>query len=235
MLPGDSFDLGVAADQLAFSRLITDNIATALAGPTSSCTGSMWWIAPCANTDRASVLFDSIDNTSFFVAGTRIGIRNPEPDEDPRNVCIVNTADFTVGALDLQTAADVVGVFHDLTCRDRANGTNFTANGASVSWHEIHHALFGLADEYVGDGGYWQAQQNPNVFSSLQNCQKLTSGDPALCHEMAASPPNRSNGFWRADTASGDTVDVMVNNTVQRSNDVRAARAKYAKCRAKQC
>jgi hypothetical protein len=45
-----------------------------------------------------------------------------------------------------------------------------------VAVHETGHKIFGLADEYCCDGGYWQPDPPyPNVYSSKQNCEQISS------------------------------------------------------------
>jgi parallel beta-helix repeat protein len=47
--------------------------------------------------------------------------------------------------------------------------------------HETGHKIFGMADEYCCDGGYFQpSSSQPNIFHSQANCQSL-SENPASC------------------------------------------------------
>ncbi len=55
------------------------------------------------------------------------------------------------------------------------------AMGTSVVVHETGHNIFGMADEYCCDGGYWQpAAPYPNIFNSKSACQS-GSTNPAGC------------------------------------------------------
>ncbi|MFH1505517.1 MAG: thrombospondin type 3 repeat-containing protein, partial [archaeon] len=55
--------------------------------------------------------------------------------------------------------------------------------GTKTVVHETGHNIFGLADEYCCDGGYWQPNPNPNIFSTLGECQ-LWSQNPSDCTEF---------------------------------------------------
>lgn len=69
--------------------------------------------------------------------------------------------------------ADNTAIIHLDDERDCAHGSTFSSeyNGNRTVVHESGHAVFGLADEYCCDGGYWQDGSVPNIFSSLANCQ----------------------------------------------------------------
>ena len=69
--------------------------------------------------------------------------------------------------------ADSVAIIHEFGWRDCATGKAFSIgrNQYHTLRHESGHAIFGLADEYCCDGGYWQPSPNPNIYSSLSNCQ----------------------------------------------------------------
>ena len=51
--------------------------------------------------------------------------------------------------------------------------------------HELGHSLFGLADEYCCDGGYWEAKPIPNIFESKQECERVKGEE---CHQIGAIP-----------------------------------------------
>ena len=75
--------------------------------------------------------------------------------------------------------------------------------------HETGHSPFGLLDEYCCDGGYWQADDLPNVYGSLAECiadiPSLRDFDatrsPADCREIRNGTTN--TGWWpRSRTAT---------------------------------
>lgn len=69
--------------------------------------------------------------------------------------------------------ADSGAIIHADPFRDCATGGVFSSEPTSYRTfvHESGHAIFGLADEYCCDGGYWQPDPWPNLYTSLGNCQ----------------------------------------------------------------
>ncbi len=67
---------------------------------------------------------------------------------------------------------------------DRAcSSTVFSAPRGSpkVVVHETGHNIFGMADEYCCDGGYWQPSPGqPNIYTSKAACQSMSS-NPSAC------------------------------------------------------
>lgn len=85
--------------------------------------------------------------------------------------------------------ADNIAIIHRDNERDCAHGNVFSSeyNANVTVVHESGHAIFGLADEYCCDGGYWQDSSVPNIFSSLANCQSRadrTGASRADCFEF---------------------------------------------------
>lgn len=87
------------------------------------------------------------------------------------------------------------------------------ANMPPILVHEAGHMPFGLADEYDGDGGYWQSDQNPNVFSSLEDCRRQapTGQNCRTIVQTANLPPGVSSRDWY--TSDPPVNDVMVDDT----------------------
>jgi hypothetical protein len=69
--------------------------------------------------------------------------------------------------------ADSGAIIHTDPFRDCATGGVFSSEPTSYRTfvHESGHAVFGLADEYCCDGGYWQPDPWPNLYISLINCE----------------------------------------------------------------
>jgi len=69
--------------------------------------------------------------------------------------------------------------------------------------HESGHAIFGLIDTYCDNTGYWQNDPDPNVWSSLGNCEKdaiKNSQDPHACRQIQQINPTAcTKPFWRWD------------------------------------
>lgn len=144
--------------------------------------------------------------------------------------------------------ADARGVLHRVSCRDNANHyyRTFSAQLLSpeVVVHELHHALFGLADEYVnvtvspgvrgGDGGYSVSAELPNVFNNMADCVAVTGRPPGGCTSIAevatgSNPPALSGRvFFRLDDPT--MTDIMDRNGRQRFAEIRQALFRGAAC-----
>jgi hypothetical protein len=61
--------------------------------------------------------------------------------------------------------------------------------------HETGHKIFGLADEYCCDGGYFEPSPNPNIYHSLADCQSDSvnpSGCVNFCPEQDCNWPSNT-------------------------------------------
>jgi hypothetical protein len=114
------------------------------------------------------------------------------------------------------TFADSIGVLHPNDFRDwSSSGCSrrvFTSEPVSYRTfvHESGHSLFGLADEYCCDGGYWQDSTNPNIFTSLSNCQNYATSNGLNKNNCtnycpAGTQKCGSTGFWKVEPE----IDVM--------------------------
>lgn len=114
------------------------------------------------------------------------------------------------------TFADSIAVIHPNDFRDwSSSGCSrrvFTSEPVSYRTfvHESGHSLFGLADEYCCDGGYWQAETNPNIWSSQSACQNYAAANsvsPGNCTNFCPAGTQKcgSTGFWKMEP----DVDVM--------------------------
>lgn len=177
---------------------------------------------------QASSLADNLSAVSFYVAQAP-GIVN--------HVSLFDMCEHsTAGPVPF---GDAQGILHpNLDCRDwSVPGPFYSAGTPQISWHELHHAAFGLADEYCMGTIHYQRGRNPNVYNSQAECQRL-SADPMNCMRIADPPgcvdPNCqcSTSYWRA----GPTPDdVMINNTIERADDLRAIKGKFDDCRLGRC
>ena len=101
----------------------------------------------------------------------------------------------------------------------------------------MHHAAFGLSDEYCVGTVHHQHPFFPNVYTTQAECVRLSSNastcarieEPVGCSGAACTC---RTDFWRSDNASDDVMDV---NGAEGLDDLRAARAKFLKCRAGRC
>lgn len=136
---------------------------------------------------------------------------------------------------------DAQGILHTgLTCRDwSVPGPFYSAETPEISRHELHHAAFGLSDEYCQGTIHFQRPKFPNVYDGEANCRRLSSNsdtcrrlaEPEGC-EGAACTCKPVLDFWRSDPGSRD---VMVDNTEEQADDRRAIDAKFDECRAGRC
>jgi hypothetical protein len=134
---------------------------------------------------------------------------------------------------------DAQGILHpNLKCRDwSVPGPFYSAALPHVSWHEMHHAAFGLSDEYCAGTVHSQRGLFPNVYNSQADCARLGSNpatcapivDPAACTGAGCTC---STSYWRSDSAPDD---VMISDGPEGADDRRAARAKFAGCKAGRC
>ena len=71
--------------------------------------------------------------------------------------------------------------------------------------HELGHSPVGLADEYCCDGGYFQSEPYPNIYSSYADCvdDPITIGVTDACQTLGTS------GWYRVESAAGRSNDLM--------------------------
>jgi hypothetical protein len=136
---------------------------------------------------------------------------------------------------------DAVGILHLIQCRDNATSLSspsyFTAKGPSIAWHELHHALYGLSDEYDGRRVAPLSFDLPgpprNIFDNVVECSTDPLGTVAgACTEVSlnfAGLPFVPSGRFRLD--ANTTNDVMVlNGSLEQGADVRRVRQRTTQC-----
>lgn len=147
--------------------------------------------------------------------------------------------------------AEVVAVVHRTPCRDNANPFYriYSANEPLTSWHEAHHAIAGLADEYCNkqpdcDGGYYQNNPFPNLYFWPADCRNdpLASMGPGTCRPIrpgGSALPGQSTRWWRldpdTDAVLDNTPDVMINNRIEFGADVRRTNYVFDQCDLGKC
>ena len=211
--PATSYPLSTPAGQAAF---LTD------AGEHVS---QLWGLGQFS---MPSSLLRNQEKVSFWVKprAVVIGQSQPQNPTAPNNLC-------TFGSVDIPPFANVNAIIHREVCRDNAPGGMYSALSPLISWHEIHHAAFGLADEYCCDGGYFQTSPFPNVYFWPNDCRN----DPdsgANCNPIRASGggPFDATRWWKFDL---DGSDVMTNNTFERVADIRRANWYFGECDQGRC
>jgi len=106
----------------------------------------------------------------------------------------------------LTVVADTVAILHQADLRDCRSGNVMSSeiNYDKTMVHESGHALFNLKDEYCCDSSYDQQPCEPNLYSSLANCQGDAGGvgyPSSNCTQLAKA--GATVNFWRIDpTAS---------------------------------
>jgi hypothetical protein len=137
--------------------------------------------------------------------------------------------------------ADAIGILHRQSCRNNATPWNRSFSATLTSpdtiFHELHHALFGLADEYEsGDGGYFEEHPFPNIYNNLSDCLAVVGREPNGCGPITQIDivTRMATGvtFFRLD----DSVpDVMWEGGTQRFGDIRRINWKEGLCDAGGC
>jgi flagellar hook assembly protein FlgD len=174
---------------------------------------------------------------SFYVVQRLVPVTESDPDQPTaENLC-------SIGAIEKPPFAEVNAVLHQLPCRDNAPWNMYTADNPATTWHELHHAMFGLADEYFVSGGgtapdlsggYWQPSPNPNLYFWPNDCANdpLAGGRTCTAIRPAGSPiPGQSTRWWRFDL----TPDVMIDNTFEQPGETRRAIWVLDQCKAALC
>lgn len=124
------------------------------------------------------------------------------------------------------------------TLRECARGGVFSAEAGEtgVFIHETGHVGWGLADEYAPDGGYFQANPNPNTYLSLAACTADVGnlgGVAGDCRGMDSVFDTDTNpDFWVSDPASND---LMNDNQFARRADNRRIDFVFGTCNQAKC
>jgi hypothetical protein len=140
--------------------------------------------------------------------------------------------------------SDSTAVLHNTSCRNNATfgwlvprAFSATITSSNTIFHELHHSLIGLADEYPsGDGGYFEAGPYPNIYNKLGDCQAVPGRDPAGCTAITEIDPitrmPTGRTYYRLDAPPSD---VMVDDGTQQFADVRRAEWLNTVCDAGGC
>jgi len=178
---------------------------------------------------RPSSLADNLDAVSFFVA-VAPGTVNPYNGAD---MCEHSTA----GPVPWGNAQ---GILHENpTCRDwSVPGPFYSAETPTVSWHELHHAAFGLSDEYCVGTFHHNFSLTPNVYRDAGECARNAS-NPAACKRIAepedcvGAQCTCTTNFWRSDPLKNDVMNV--GHGQEQADDLRSTTRKFAECRLGRC
>ena len=178
---------------------------------------------------QPSTLAENYDAVSFYVSSAP-AIVNPNSVFGMCEHSTISPVPF----------GDAQGILHpNLDCRDwSVPGPFYSARDPDTSWHEMHHAAFGLSDEYCEGTVHFQNSTLPNVYNSAKDCRFLST-NPTGCMRIeepqgctATNSCTCSTSYWRSD--AGDR-DVMRRQGIQESDDIRSTRGKFAECRAGRC
>jgi hypothetical protein len=228
--PGN-FDMSAdGSDPTVFRGIVADHIK------------QLWGLGPQRR--FPSTFLANQDNVSFWVALKNATVVNSNPfDPDPNNACSYGAS--------TPPWSEVNAIVHRTPCRDNSKRffRLYSAKSPLISWHEMHHVAFGLADEYCCDGGYWQQSIFPNVYLSHVDCV----ADPLSGFGSLTCQPIRDNNVftcpisgqvqgirgWRLDSDTdicvNNTPDVMINNTIELGADTRRASHVFSECDQGKC
>jgi len=148
---------------------------------------------------------------------------------DPTAPCNGSPANWTA----LRAVVDNGVKVHKTPLRDCSyfgpeNGAmmSVTAGDFPTLLHESGHGVFGLADEYCCDGGYRQPSNavipQPNVFSSLNNCQSNAAGHgwPITDCTQICSPGGQCVNWWRSDNGNDIMATGLATDDYGRSDEI---------------
>lgn len=158
------------------------------------------------------------DKISLWIAKTEGGVSGTATDCDP----IIAPENW-----DQYSFADTGWILHNDAHRDCAEiamrlFSSLNSNPV-VAVHETGHSPFGLADEYCCDGGYFQSEELPNVFSSLAAC----IAEAPLVGAVASDCRVITGSWYTLDPASND---IMVDNATFNTLDIRRWRWLLNQC-----
>jgi hypothetical protein len=202
--PGTGYDLATTSGALEFSDIVGTTIDGVLG------------FAPGGG--QQSSMYDNLPNFSGWASSTAHQIAETVgANTFANNLCRFGPTDFV-------SFANSNGVLHKVNCRDNAPGNSYSSKpNWSITWHELHHAAYGLADEYCCDGGYFEANPYPNVMRDLGSCA-MNGSTPSAC---APINPANPGGWHRSD---GPAPDVMIDNTIEKADDLRRANYYFDQC-----
>lgn len=214
---GSNYDLSASSGRTDFLFDAQDHIK------------QLWGIG---GSRQPSVFLARQKNVSVWVSLTTVPITRQDRFKI-NSLCVFSLDGRVVGFPAYLASADVVAVIHRITCRDNAPGKTYSAKSPTVGWHEIHHAAFGLVDEYCCDGFYDEVHPHPTLYFWPNAC----TSDPLTDPTQGCAPirPGGTIGaptrWWRFDS----DPDVMVNNSREQKGDVRRANWFFDQCDLGKC
>lgn len=215
--PGNNFDL---SQREGGRREFLDDVAASIR--------EFWGIG---GVRRPSTLLTNQVHMSYWVVMQNVRIQPLNPaDENSR--CVYLFFDNPL------TWSNANAVLHRVFCRNYTNspfGNAYSANTPGVSWHELHHRVFGLADEYCCDGGYFQLPVHPNLFFWPEDCNHDPNAPPGGCQPVRTAGnilPGQQTRWWRIDL----DPDVMLDHAgLQQGAEVRRTNSVFDQCRLGRC
>jgi hypothetical protein len=114
---------------------------------------------------RPSVVLTRQNRISFWISPRAI-------DVSTRNAS--NPAEPCIYLFPPATASEATAIVHRVPCRNHAQLKVYSASNAFTGFHELHHAAFGLSDEYAGTTYYFEQAWNPNLYYFPAACNADT-------------------------------------------------------------
>lgn len=169
-------------------------------------------------------------NLNFYYSGRQGNYEEMCSFTDPPNMA------------ELTAVGDSIAILHQSDLRDCKSGDRFSSeiNYDKTLVHETGHALFGLKDEYCCDSSYSQQACEPNLYSSLANCQNDAGGvgyPQGDCTKLTKN--GNSVNFWRIDPA--DATGCMMGDAQHNSGSdfakacARRIAWRYGRCGSGDC
>jgi hypothetical protein len=157
------------------------------------------------------------------------------PDGAPATIC---TTTPPAGLDSRYLFSEALALIHRSdVCRDSAGSRLFSSEPTSFGTvvHESGHRPFGLADEYDGDGGYFETDTFPNVFRMQATCDAdalTVAGALSPCRTITETRGTLTRSWFTSDPAAGD---LMVDNQITRPLDERRILMLLDRCRTGSC
>jgi hypothetical protein len=171
------------------------------------------------------------DKFNFWLADKLGDSHQPDPDDSTKQNCVLETPEGFEESYSWRNAG---AILHRDPQRDCAANRVFSTEPTSlaVALHETGHQPFGMADEYCCDGGYFENPPNPNLWSSLAECQTDAPALGRVAGDCRSFTDINSNEWSLSDPGSSD---LMVDNGPPRAGDLRRMEWFFGECLADRC
>jgi len=169
---------------------------------------TLFGIGPFAKWSRSGPMLANQGAVSIWASMTTVDVVHGNP-----RTADINEDPCELGEVEDPSFSEVNGVLHRVYCRDATtyDSRYFTANDEFVTVHEMHHAAFGLADEYCCDSHYHEPSPYPNIYGDRDRCAKDPDSGGA-CTQLKDPLTKQTIDWWFFDPrpdvmkSEGDTA-----------------------------